>query len=385
VATAEPDARPAARPARPAGSAATTAAEPAGVGASTAPAGPEDWTTFEQALKAAQSLGAMVEQIGKARGRCDCDDEFEERDCGEEKAGAVTWLEQQKFVIDKIEPERVVLGRYDFKKKVFPVSVTADVHTAKVRQCRLRTNRCTAISPKPTVIITAGKKYSWTGEISIPDEEWARALRTGEQKLRGEAILKVGAIKESTVRDPGAEAAKDEARVTLRALEAMPASERGEEYPKVKECVKRGETRGRQISVQAAVEHIRLELGETGFYIVSTLPSAAPAPPQPARVRTGLRPNPIKPITPPKPGPGAAAPSTPDGGPANAADRPPPTSAATAGRLPGMRPGGFRGRWGAGNFRPGQAAPGSRLLPGLARRAGDGVAAPAPPTPPAPR
>ena len=122
-------------------------------------------------------------------------------------------------------------------------------------------------------VLVAGDS-AWKGEIPLDDDGWARALRTGAATVRGEAIYQMEKVTVKAVRDPIAEMLKQDARIELRAIEAMPKNERGNDYPKVRRCARHAPTKARQVLVKLRLTQIRLELGETGYYVVSTLPSA---------------------------------------------------------------------------------------------------------------
>lgn len=233
-----------------------------------------------------QSLEQVWEQASAVGANCQTKNEFEARDCARDGREARKVLNQGLLKL-KIEGEQLTLGRYDFAKKTFPVSLRGQLasHEGKATDSEVdqsnsdSDDECPEVQMQETtheneLVLSTGGPWAWQGTLRISDEEQARALREDQSQLQGEVILRLAGAEERSIEDKMPALKK-------RAVLAKLSGYLHGNYPAVlkerarakQRCWLRMRSAWRQVVVKAKVIGLRLQTASDADYVLSFPPS----------------------------------------------------------------------------------------------------------------
>ncbi len=248
--------------------------------------------TFEGIMENHADLGLLLDTIAQSKRDCSCLDEFEEKACVDERNSALDTLKMKFTASLPIGEESVAvkLGKYDFKKHVFPATLGGGVvRSVPFNTCagKLKASDPCAnfdgvmVEPPPAQVVVYVKNPAWTGQISVEDEDEAKKVRdaAGDSYLiKGELVLKIDAVSLAIKDNPQLTAKK---RIFLAAFDdalKRKASRMGPDelaqYRDQRKCHAKVPTQDVTVTVSASVVGVRMEASAFPEYLVSAPPTA---------------------------------------------------------------------------------------------------------------
>lgn len=257
--------------------------------------GPQNFENLQASTNASsiKTLDEVWEQTEALSLRCAELNEFASRECVARAKKARKLLSQGTITLD-VSREQIVLGRYDFDRKLFPSSlrgqfgsksITVD-NTANKKSTDDEDEECPEAERYESehddeLTLSTGGDWAWQGSLRVAELDLARELREEKIAIAGEAVLRLEGVSERRVEDQNAAFKKQ------TALRRLSAYANGRYAPAVRErarkkmsCWSQMRTSWRQITAKAQLVGLRLRIADERMpkYLVSFPPSVQPSP-----------------------------------------------------------------------------------------------------------